>query len=1671
MRRVNLLKRMYLLIAFTALAGIGWIMAEEQNQTKEIYVNGSASESSEDGTSSNPYKTLQAAIEAANTATEVNVSIKVAAGTYTGSADYAPGKPEQQAQSNDAATFGSFGAITKANVSIEPSAAEADITLQGTLTIKAEGASVSGLKFKNAHTGDIFYQKNSISVFANSVKVTGNSFEVMEIQGTSNANSSCNGVVLYPQQPVTTQASDNSEIASVKTDYKISNNNFNFTTDGHSGIIIREDYYSKTQFGTNCASTADGAKNYPITAKLSNGEAQDKAIIEGNNTYGVALGEEYLRILGDWSTIDGRNADGDDTRTQTWTFGLIKTGKTLDKALGRMTENGKLLLEDGTYNKDNKQTAFATLTAANVIIEPLQETDAAVKINGTFAIKGEGATIKGLKFNYERTSSKYSDKVGISVFADKATIKDNTFTTAQEGGANGIVFYPKKNSESAVTVNYIATGNAFNLKAGSAIVVREDFFSTSQFGVASSEDSNWRTAKSLSNGADLDAQMITAENTFDANFKGEYYVRVTGNYSVLDATGSNAATLTQKYIYSWAHVDNLNETVVLANEGATINVSAATLDEAMTAVAKAITDPNITFKALPTNVTILCKDAELTTNASATASDDKFIAVLEKNDNAFSYKLPATATFYVAENGTGNGTSSAKPLAGKYLQSAINSATKEVNLAAGTYKGNFVMKPGVNVTGAISADGKLISILNGEAKGRVVSYKADATYDKTAYTPEETFSSATVWSNLVITNGKTTNDGGAGAMITKGITLKNCEISDNEAAGQESGNASPKGGGVMCFLGGTIDNCSIHHNKAADGGAGVVLNIFGTISNSDIHANTAAENSGADNDAHSGGINTRVNASNTTGEMLIQNCFVYDNTATNIAGVALNGNAVMVNTLVYGNTSTGVSKQDGVSNHAEGAVTFGTTGAKMVNCTVYNNTNTNGGDNPEANVTIRNNGGTHIATNCIMETIEGATHGTVTYSASKSLTDDATNTHNLKIAADYDPFNNTSAGDYTLADGTPYLDKGNSKAYAETYPKTDLGSTTRIKGNAIDFGAYEAVYKAPTVTDEKGLTDELAKQPEEIVIEAPAGSGSEAKLELENAIEVNYPVTIKASDEKPVTITVEEGKSAFTTTTGGELTLDNVTIETKTPGSSSGTGTAPVIKVAADTKATLQNSSLEVPATVTAIEAAGTMEISNVALTIMSTTSGTPAPAIKVASNADVTIKDVNITDGTIEVAGALNIAPTKEGNVVFTQTTAEKAALDLKSGAVVVVDNAQFTGKAITAEDGAQITLTGCNFTSPKTNRLMSAPLTKAVNEGQVIKADGANIIASTFSGITGEGSIISGKSLTVKSCLFYDNADVVMINIEDGNNTIVANNTCVNNKANAQAAVINNAASSAVIKNNILWTNATEAIAGSGATSDKITHNALKTAAASIEGHSLQLTSFNAIRFDGSNYPYQLHKDSPVAAVAGDATGITSTEKDILGNSRLSNGKVHLGAYESVYTPTPSTGGDDDDTPTTPDVSSITLDKTTLTLHAQQSYQLKATVKPADAPQSVTWSSSDPTIATVAKDGTVKALKAGTATITAEADGGHKATCKVTVDTATGIEELLSQTVIEGRDGQIQIRPAAPVQVLIVNMAGSIVADRIVNSSESFTVSQGVYIVRLSNSGKTTTQKVSVR
>lgn len=115
---------------------------------------------------------------------------------------------------------------------------------------------------------------------------------------------------------------------------------------------------------------------------------------------------------------------------------------------------------------------------------------------------------------------------------------------------------------------------------------------------------------------------------------------------------------------------------------------------------------------------------------------------------------------------------------------------------------------------------------------------------------------------------------------------------------------------------------------------------------------------------------------------------------------------------------------------------------------------------------------------------------------------------------------------------------------------------------------------------------------------------------------------------------------------------------------------------------------------------------------------------------------------------------------------------------------------------------------------------------------------------------------------------------------------------------------------------------------------------------------------------------------------------------------------------------------------VTGVSLDKNSLALDRGSSQQLTATVSPDDAAdKSVSWSSSDPSVASVDEDGTVHALSAGSATVAATtSDGGFTDTCDVEVTVPES--QLLSVSASSGGivDPEGLVDPVAGLRVSVV-------------------------------------------
>lgn len=101
-------------------------------------------------------------------------------------------------------------------------------------------------------------------------------------------------------------------------------------------------------------------------------------------------------------------------------------------------------------------------------------------------------------------------------------------------------------------------------------------------------------------------------------------------------------------------------------------------------------------------------------------------------------------------------------------------------------------------------------------------------------------------------------------------------------------------------------------------------------------------------------------------------------------------------------------------------------------------------------------------------------------------------------------------------------------------------------------------------------------------------------------------------------------------------------------------------------------------------------------------------------------------------------------------------------------------------------------------------------------------------------------------------------------------------------------------------------------------------------------------------------------------------------------------------------------------PSAKSISVSGSVNTVRVGESIQLSASVKPLDASQSVTWSSSKTSVASVRSNGLVFGVKPGTTTITAKASNGKKGTYTVLVIAKPGLVITVSPATLSINVGE---------------------------------------------------------
>ncbi|MBO7321568.1 MAG: Ig-like domain-containing protein [Bacteroidales bacterium] len=200
---------------------------------------------------------------------------------------------------------------------------------------------------------------------------------------------------------------------------------------------------------------------------------------------------------------------------------------------------------------------------------------------------------------------------------------------------------------------------------------------------------------------------------------------------------------------------------------------------------------------------------------------------------------------------------------------------------------------------------------------------------------------------------------------------------------------------------------------------------------------------------------------------------------------------------------------------------------------------------------------------------------------------------------------------------------------------------------------------------------------------------------------------------------------------------------------------------------------------------------------------------------------------------------------------------------------------------------------------------------------------------------------------------------------------------------------------KNNEILSGAAVVTAYTNNLAPAITMTATDEASKSVTlncGSGVQLNESSAIDFIIA-LPPVLFSNGFVVTVT-DSESQTYTVETDKANTVLRSSLLVMPAFKLGETP----GGDSGEGL----VEIVFLDRSSLTMAPGTSYTFESEIDPTDATYpTLTWSSSDNSVATVDQSGKVTAVSDGTATITALAVGGANATCSVTVKSATVVAD----------------------------------------------------------------------
>lgn len=1329
-----------------------------------------------------------------------------------------------------------------------------------------------------------------------------------------------------------------------------------------------------------------------------------------------------------------------------------------------------------------------TLSSAN------PESKATIK--GYIAIQAEGVTVKDINLSYNRKSPLFNEKNGISVFANEATITGNTFT-ATEDGTNGIVFYPVGNS---VEQKYTVTGNTFNLAgAGSTgIIVRENFKSNSQI-------PNVTTTASLSNGSALDQQIMATDskNTY-GSMTGGYYVRVTGNYSEADVTSGGSEAITQKYLYSYVGADGVADAIALSQMGATVNAPKVASSDLATKLNALDPKP----AALASAVKILCLDVTVYTDLASALAAPAGSKYLAKNvQGSYELKTPEKATPTIADNDkpTASEIEVGQPLSASLLSGGIAKASEKnipgvfswanpdtkVEKTTGEYDVIFTptnqtlynvvkeIKVSVNATQYFTVtigkceNGKVEITEGGNSANK---YKAndkltlkatpDKHYEFDTWTKGSDNYAVTENASLVATFKQIKHKVTFGDNITvlnAGTAIKtDAEVAEGSVLTVTAAQTGKELTGLTC------NDQKIINNQVVVSGNVKIEATFADIKPTTrlVQVNYSSDNT----------KNGKVKLYDKSGNILESGSAVTIGEVVNIEAIPDYGYQVKESGLSVTNATLKENKFTVSEN--EGAITIKQEFEKKKFKVTLPKEETD-----YATVTLEGSPS--------LDAVEFGTTLTIsTATASDGYKLVAIVVNGKEVAANKGTF--TVTADTKVNAVTvklpviQFVDTKQTLTYngaeqafvVRTVPAgiTGINLTYKQEGKAAtptDAGTYD-VYVSYSGDEYAQLTEKeigtlTINQAQYTAVAIPTQE-SNIKDKKETASDGEY---YKVSDKDDNFQTVAYKLSS-------DLSKNFETPEFVIPKADADIAT---VTFTTQEKQTTPRSLVITKApssqTLTLIGVSGSIEVYN-----------GPVKAKEGFDGQTVTLKAIpDAGYSSIPTWSGTNVTDNKDGTATIllgagevTATFKEKAAVEapIETGKTLAstYNGATYGSETMDLSSVVKSKTTGWSLTIKQGGLTVDQP-TDASSYDIVASRQEDEAYASTTKTI---GTLNIAKAIPVLSEVAASEISITQSLNESnisGTSNVPGTFSWVNEQAQLKEGE-NTLDVKFTPDNNSNYEETTKKVTLKvNKLSDDVTVRTLSLVVNNPEMGSAVVMSLDNVVLEGNTAT--LGKDNKTLTVTFTPNNGNQAVATINGSSYTSDNNYSIpteGNVEVVVTyskikeeENPGDGGEEQ--PDVTPVTGIKLDVTTKTLAIGESFTLKATIEPAGADnKKVSWSSSDPAVASVDKDGNVKALKAGTCKITVTTDDGdYTADCNVTVSTPTGIDEILTVNRIYTDYGLIIIEPQTSPAVVITDMTGRVIFNGLIAQKTQISVTGGFYLVRMAENGKAATTKVIVK